>query len=1344
MKDKHERNSDGQGGGGGAAGARASIPPHRGFLCKVQLEGDGNTSGDTTGTGGGASLHSNSMIYVITIQAEEIRNGFDTSAGGFISTRNHELYFKLHHYTFMEQIFAILDTESKGTVNKPVVQEFVMLRCPVFKRRDADLLQYQNNHDHRSHSHHINGDGNANADAMEDDHAGYFYNSCLDDNETFRNPKSLSTFEEVWNATFSCACNHGGSERTHPGADSVIGIEAWMVFCQFISLAQYHDAKRRFSGRHLQTLQKKYGGNGSGSVIVEGEDQELEQEQEQELIIVDLPPLEKPVPLNARSLLEYSHATKDDGGIPLPELDLDHSYISLHDESKRLQMQQSSELKTMTGHYYHHQQSKSSQSKPLVQVSVFGNESDMKKSHASPQPPGQLEFIIQYIPTPCEQDGSSCMSTNDEGTIIVRRSFEDMEWLHKTFKSHKQLGGTLCGRILPPFPSRLDSASGGRYDEDDYASYGYGAISSSLGSIANTSKKTSVAVASAGVGMVSSAAKTAKSFIWGKSSKSKSYPISSVVKKAAKLSGMTPSSSATKSSAMTKTNATDTNHSFDIKAQYSKRYSYAKKSSNTPSCKARQLERYLNYMLEHPALSTSFPLNLILKASQSGLDAAKNILDNQSHNDQLSSSNLHDESSNGIGDVFNSYSSLLKYLPTPSQTMNLKWVRTAAQAALVLRVHGLLETAGYESTSTKLQHASLPQFASTKARGSGDSNGSMDDGKDSKDGEGGDSCSFNDDDDECDGFDVLPEPLPLSERSALCAVRTISRHEESMHGKTQSRSGATSHAGHCRGDLYGMHNNSTSLGDIDVERDTGRLRDLLRQVDKSFSLCCVAMSIIGENRHARAQLQMNILRSIDSWEGMRGKILAQRPLLNGVNSLENTSRQTDDCYVAFSEDMLWNASLATAAVTASDEVCDAVSAAKTASRAKKTADTAVYNLTQLEKEGNERPEDKKNLQERGSKLRMQALHAAVLEHEAESAKKRSVVSLANDVKYWNSHRKRELLHACTKLVRAQKIASEQNLNAWKELKDGLLESHHIVPSKVIVPDKRSTINNTQADRHPDDQDPCLHDFTLESYQSEEQFYQLAHPQHGVTSVESLREECYNVSMPTQQSQQSEDRFFHLEHPQEDLTRLDSLHDESNSDNIPPIQKSQQKEEQFYQLAHPQEHSMKADGLHDDGNSVHISHTVNCGMSPNEEVRGIVSDAQQDYFTPTPSENDDTLFGDQNHSVSDYADAHDSAENFEYTDKHSATGKGTGTTLAPNISSEYLVPVLCDDDINEASGKNVETNDDNNDGMSDSMQSLVDGLLQWGGNWEDDDMNINLPQGMAASLVMENRGVLDLQ
>jgi len=207
---------------------------------------------------------------------------------------------------------------------------------------------------------------------------------------------------------------------------------------------------------------------------------------------------------------------------------------------------------------------------------------------------------------------------------------------------------------------------------------------------------------------------------------------------------------------------------------------------------------------------------------------------------------------------------------------------------------------------------------------------------------------------------------------------------------------------------------------------------------------------------------------------------------------------------------------------------------------------------------------------------------------------------------------------------------------------------------------------------------------------------------------------------------------------QDSLKMDCLYDQAGLD-AAPVQESQRSDEYFYHSEPTKEGTIKIDSPHGQG-SIYSSHSVNQSLpcpSLGPVLNEIASDAQQDYFTPTPSEHDDTICGDQNHSVSDYADAQDSnEEDFEYTDKNSAT------TLSTNIDSELLVPVKCDGE-NEHTETNLER-EYGDDGMTDSMQSLVDGLLQWGGNWEDDDMNINLPQGMAASLVMENRGVLDLQ
>merc|ERR1712130_910472 len=48
--------------------------------------------------------------------------------------------------------------------------------------------------------------------------------------------------------------------------------------------------------------------------------------------------------------------------------------------------------------------------------------------------------------------------------------------------------------------------------------------------------------------------------------------------------------------------------------------------------------------------------------------------------------------------------------------------------------------------------------------------------------------------------------------------------------------------------------------------------------------------------------------------------------------------------------------------------------------------------------------------------------------------------------------------------------------------------------------------------------------------------------------------------------------------------------------------------------------------------------------------------------------------------------------------------------------------------------------DENDIMTASMQSLVDGLMTWGGKYDPQD-DMSLPSGMAVSIALEESGVL---
>ena len=249
------------------------------------------------------------------------------------------------------------------------------------------------------------------------------------------------------------------------------------------------------------------------------------------------------------------------------------------------------------------------------------------------------------------------------------------------------------------------------------------------------------------------------------------------------------------------------------------------------------------------------------------------------------------------------------YFPNLSvQSTNLSWVRTAAQAALALKLDGVLETSGCLSTSAKLQQASLPNFTS-RQHSSFDHDDEkpksvrpiphstvQDDGSDCEfekgvvsvksalDGE--DSQSFND----SGGYDLLPNPLPLSERSALCAGNN-SPTKLNASSPLSPASSTTSFKEDRLGTNYGINYNSDDLdvamlGDLSVDKDIDRLRDIIRTVDESYGRCLSAIVKIGKSRSKRAEIHMVIIKGLDSWEGLRGKIISQRALLAGVSTLE--------------------------------------------------------------------------------------------------------------------------------------------------------------------------------------------------------------------------------------------------------------------------------------------------------------------------------------------------------------------------------------------------------------------------------------------------------------------------
>lgn len=122
------------------------------------------------------------------------------------------------------------------------------------------------------------------------------------------------------------------------------------------------------------------------------------------------------------------------------------------------------------------------------------------------------------------------------------------------------------------------------------------------------------------------------------------------------------------------------------------------------------------------------------------------------------------------------------------------------------------------------------------------------------------------------------------------------------------------------------------------------------------------------------------------------------------------------------------------------EVRDAVRASRTASRAKSAAYIAAEKAKKTYESCDHSSSKEKiqHTQSEASKAQSHAIHATVVEYEANIAKKRSAVSLAQDVKSWNQHRKKEICRSCVQFAKSQQEACRKSADAWGKLREGLI------------------------------------------------------------------------------------------------------------------------------------------------------------------------------------------------------------------------------------------------------------------------------------------------------------------
>lgn len=629
--------------------------------------------------------------------------------------------------------------------------------------------------------------------------------------EQHERKRGSPTFDEVWDRTIHSDPRLTCADKSTPTTHRV-GIEGWMIFCRILALAHHQESQRRFSSRHLQQMMRHKHGGGATRM-----------NPNEVVVVVDNPPPGPPVLISIRSLVEVeqervtSHSDECIHGwpfcpLPLPELDLDH-YLEFA--------------------FSNHQQQSRMHFQPRGRVSIQPFSSSREG-----------DFILRF--------------RNNGARTIVRRSYSDFEWLNAILKLHKRPGqGHLCGRVLPPFPSK----QGGFLQQHSVLSK---KVTQQSG--ANHQKDISgraIEVAKSGIGMISS---MANSFWSG-------Y-----------VSGSTPASSPS-SSLIKKKSGQPGNMS---------------STSHVTTMTAKGIERYLNYLLESNALSSSFPLNAILQASQSGLESAKLVLHDHANHKKRQRLNLATAMSrDGPQSAASIFSALVS--KTSISILRLQgdddtsWLRAAAQVAMALQFHGILETTGHESTSAKIQHASLPKFSTRPA-------GSWDDEETGND-KGSVKSKFNGrhqsnstgngtnfevgvinveselaEEEDLGGYDMLPSPGPSEVHRVLNAGS-----ETDVSGMVGSAFAYEAISEQSKG-MYDRKD--AVVGTIKVESDIDKLRDIIQATNHTLGKLYQSSASIRSAQDARNVIQLNILRDIDSWGDNGGDIITQRALVNGVAALE--------------------------------------------------------------------------------------------------------------------------------------------------------------------------------------------------------------------------------------------------------------------------------------------------------------------------------------------------------------------------------------------------------------------------------------------------------------------------
>lgn len=419
--------------------------------------------------------------------------------------------------------------------------------------------------------------------------------------------------------------------------------------------------------------------------------------------------------------------------------------------------------------------------------------------------------------------------------------------------------------------------------------------------------------------------------------------------------------------------------------------------------------------------------------------------------------------------------------------------------------------------------------------------------------------------------------------------------------------------------------------------------------------------------------------------------------------------------------MSWQSSLATSAVSAAEDVRSTVRAARVAANAKAAADSAAL-AAQSVCDGTRfnSIDEARAAQTRASIAQSQAIHAAVVEHGANRAKRSGAMALAHDVKSWNMHRKRELLSSCLAMARSQHRAASKAVDAWSALSDGYLGST-VVP---YAEEEQQAVNvDVLADTNPSR--PQEQERQLPS----NTFLRPVKPKVVQEFQHEASSQIYSEVSPHMESAIGAPTIRAVDHlVLSSSSTADSDEKETNDTVVTAMP--------FAFSENVGSHDPKTERMHDPfgelgetrvGQSLdyppHNTEDHDTDDSPDQE------NGEQSLNTPeaSPPSFPKLLVaiderGEEPQDLTDKEDSGHDSKRVEplldmdaFTDALDANIIGNDSS-ADVVSKSHDVPALSTED----------------NPLSESMQSLVDGLMTWGSQYDSQELH----SGLAASIVLD--------